>query len=319
MIAVVVLQLLAALASAASAEGATSVALDGDHELVSAMEHSLADRGIRVMSPAGPEAVQVHVLPDPAGIRLFIYDRNGHAVERIVANAEIAAAVVESWMRDDLARPLLEPHEIATTTSAPLATRPPAPAHPRASSGASVTVAGETSLATDGSLWIGAGLGACVRVGRFCVGLKIHVAGDSAATGNIGALYCSSASGKPQGEMTRLGADALVIADLPLRIGAGTLGPGIGLGADWSSTTAILEDHSGNATTLGLRAETRMLLSWPLAWGLAVDVGLGADILPFAHRKHFTTTDGLFELPGEPLGFLRAEFGLRYGPLRHVP
>jgi hypothetical protein len=319
-IAVVVWQFLAALTFAASADGGTSVALDGDREVVSAMEHSLADRGIRVMSSAGPETVQVHVQPDPAGIRLFIFDRNGHAVERIVADPVIAAAVVESWMREDLARPLLEPHDIALPAGAPMVTRSPVPARPRPSSGASVTVAGETSLATDGSLWMGAALGACVRVGRVCVGLEIQAAGDTATTGNIWA-FCSQAtcgsSTPQQKELTRLSAGALATVDLPLRVGAGTLGPGIGLGASWLSTTAILDNHYGNATTVGLRAETRMLLSWPLAWGLAADVGLGADVLPFAHRKH-NASDG-FDLPDEPLGFLRAQLGLRYGPLRQMP
>jgi hypothetical protein len=138
--------------------------------------------------------------------------------------------------------------------------------------------------------------------------------------GNIGARYAalscdgSNTNAQPQQrQLTRLGAEALVTADLPLRIGAGTFGPGIGLGAGWLSTSALLGDHSANATTVGLRAETRILLSWPLAWGLAVDLGLWADVLPFAHRNNFNTAG--FDLPGEPLGFLRAQLGLRYGPL----
>ena len=90
MSAAVVLRVLALLASAASAEGVASVALDGDSEVGSAVAQFLAARGIRVVSSAGTESVQVHVQPDPAGIRLFIYDRNGHTVERIVANAEVA-------------------------------------------------------------------------------------------------------------------------------------------------------------------------------------------------------------------------------------
>jgi len=323
---VVVLQLFAVLASVASVDGAVPVVLDGDSEMVSALEHCLVDRKVLVVA-AGAEAVQVRVQPDPSGIRLSIHDRNGHIVERIVANAEIAAAVVESWLRDDLARPLLEPHEIPTTEVVPMGgavTRSSVPAHRGASSGASVTVMGGTSLATDGSLWIGAGLGACVRVRSFCIGLEIQVAGDTAATGNIGARYtavsdspAASCNEQQQRELTRLGADALLTADLPLRVGIGTLGPGVGLGAGWLATTALLGDHGGNATTVGPRAEARIVLSWPLALGLAADVGLRADISPFAHRKHLTSSG--FELPGEPLGFLRVGLGLRYGPLLRAP
>ena len=319
MIPAVALLLLAAPAGAVRADEAAVVALVGDGETVSALTQRLADRRIAVVSPAGTETVQVRVQPDAAGIRLSIQDRNGHTVERIVANAEIAAAVVESWVRDDLARPLLEPHEIAILERTPPVSRSPVPARPRPSSGPSVTVAGTTSLATDGSLWIGAALGACVRVGALCVGLEIQAAGDSATMGNIGARYAaacdgSSASSQPQQrQLTRLGAEALLTADLPLRIRSATFGPGIGLGAGWLSTNAALDDRSASATTVGLRVETRVLLSWPLAWGLAVDAGLWADVLPFAHRSIFTS--GEFELPGEPLGFLRAQLGLRYGPL----
>ena len=293
------------------------MALAGDSEMVAAVENALAERGVRVVSLAGIGTVQVQVQPDPSGIRLSIRDRNGHLGERLVANAEIAAAVVESWVRDDLVRPLLEPHEIATTEDAPSVTKPRA--HAAETSGTSVTVAGETALATDGSLWMGAALGACVRVGAFCVGLQIQVAGDTATTGNIGARYTATPDGSgascqapQQRKLTRLGAEALLTADLLLRIGAGTLGPGIAFGAGWLSTSAVLGDNGANATSVGPRAETRILLSWPLAWGLAVDVGVWAEILPLAHRNHFTT--GGFDLPGEPLGLLHTELGLRYGP-----
>jgi hypothetical protein len=296
------------------------VALDGDGEMAATVERLLAFRGVRVASPAeAAGTVHVSVQPDPSGIRLSIHDRNGHLVERLVANVEIAAAVVESWVRDDIARPLLEPHEIATTEDAPMPPAPPVPAHPSAAFGTSVTVAGETSLATDGSLWMGAALGACVRVGSFCVGLEIQVAGDTAATGNIGARYTAipddsgaSCQVPQQHKLTRLGAEALLTADLPMRIGAGTLGPGIGLGAGWLSTSAVLGTQGANATAVGPRAEARILFSWPLDWGLAVNVAVWADVSPLAHRTHFTA--GGFDLPGEPLGFLRTELGLRYGP-----
>ena len=334
MSAAVALRVFAVLASAASADGVASVALDGDPELGSAVAQALAERGIRVVSSAGTESVRVHVQPDLAGIRLFIYDRNGHTVERIVANAEVAAAVVESWVRDDLARSLLDPHEVSTTGGAPakeplpptagpasgpaVASAVSAPAHSGGRSRPTVTVVADTSLATDGTLWIGAALGACVRVGRFCVGVDVQFSGDTAATGNVGALYAvvdssNAACTEPQRKLTRMGGNALMTADLPLRVGAGTLGPGIGLGAGWLSTNAVLDQHSGNATTVGLVAEPRIQFSWPLGWGLAADVGLRADILPFAHRKHLTSSD--FNLPGEPLGFLHAGLGLRYGPL----
>ena len=336
MSAAVALRVLALLASAAFADGVAPVVLDGDSEVGSAVAQALTERGIRVVPSAGTESVQVHVQPDPAGIRLFIYDRNGHVVERIVANAEVAAAVVESWVRDDLARSLLDPHEISPAESGPAKAPLPAsaiaasgpapsgvtssPAHAGATSRMNMTVLGQTSLATDGSLWIGAALGACVRVGPFCVGIDVQFAGDTAATGNAGALYTvadSSACAEPRRKLTRMGGNALMTADLPLRVGAGTIGPGFGVGAAWLSTDAQLDQHSGSTTNVGLVAQPRIQFFWPLAWGLAADVGLGADILPLAHRKHLTASS--FNLPGEPLGFLHAGLGLRYGSFARSP
>jgi hypothetical protein len=328
MSAAVVLRVLAVLASAASADGVPPVALDGDSEVGAAVAQALAERGIRVVPSAGTESVQVHVQPDPAGIRLFIYDRNGHAVERIVANAEVAAAVVESWVRDDLARSLLDPHDVSTAAAEPAQPPLPAPAiaasgpaladsgraPARAASRINVTVLGQTSLATDGSLWVGAAMGACVRVGPFCVGMDAQFMGDTAATGNVGALYTVVADNtvctEPRRRLTRMGGEVLATADLPLRAGAGTIGPGIGVGAAWLSTDALLDQHSGSATNVGLVAQPRIQFSWPLAWGLAADLVLRGDILPLAHRQHLTS--GGFNLPGEPLGFLHAGLGLRY-------
>jgi hypothetical protein len=114
-----------------------------------------------------------------------------------------------------------------------------------------------------------------------------------------------------------MGGEVLATADLPLRVGAGTIGPGIGVGAAWLSTDALLDQHSSSSTNTRLVAQPRIQFSWPLAWGLAADAGLGADILPFAQRKHLTA--GGFNLPGEPLGFLHAGLGLRYGSLARSP
>jgi len=335
MSAAVVLRVLAVLASAASADGVAPVALDGDSEVGAAVAQALTERGIRVVPSAGTESVQVHVQPDPAGIRLFIYDRNGHAVERIVANAEVAAAVVESWVRDDLARSLLDPHDVSTTPAEPakpplsapaIAASGPAPADSgpapvRAARRTSVTVLGQTSLATDGSFWVGAAMGACVRVGPFCVGMDAQFMGDTAATGNVGALYAVVADNtvctESRRKLTRMGGEVLATADLPLRVGAGTIGPGIGVGAAWLSTDALLDQHSGSTTNVGLVAQPRIQFSWPLAWGLAADLVLRGDILPLAHRQHLTS--GGFNLPGEPLGFLHAGLGLRYSSPARSP
>ncbi len=320
---VLVLLLLLAQTSAGSPETGM-VTLAGDEQLVAAMQRSLAERGIAVLPPDAQGAVHLQVQPDPAGLRIFIRDRNGNVVERAAATPEVGAVVVESWMREDLANPLLQPHAVVTPvawpTTPPRAPPPPAPV----SRATSVVVASQISLATDNSLWLGASVGACVRVGWFCLGVQTHFVGDTAWAGEVGARYapeggaaCQDTDPSLPRQLTRMGAGALATLDLPLRIGAGTFGPGRGVGVGWQSTRAALGDHTGSATSIGLRTATHLFLSWPLFGDLSLDASLWADVLPLAHTGDLDSSG--FVLPGEPLGFMRIELGLRYGGMGAGP
>lgn len=313
------LVLLLWLAQASASPEAGVVTLAGDGELVADLQRSLAERGIAVVPPDTEGAVHLQVQPDPAGLRIFIRDRNGNVIQRVAATPEVGAVVVESWMREDLTQPLLAPHAVVTPVEWPAPPRAP-PTPPPAPRVASVVVASQTSLATDNTLWMGASVGACVRVGWFCLGLQTQFAGDTVLAGNIGARYAPEGGASCQDtdptlprQLTRMGAGALATMDLPLRIGPATFGPGLGVGMAWQSTRATLGDHSGNATSLGLRTATHLFLSWPLFGGLALETALWADLHPLAHTGDFKA--GGFVLPGEPLGFMRFELGLRYGLL----
>jgi hypothetical protein len=315
---VLALLLLLAQASAGSPETG-AVTLAGDGELVAAMQRLLTERGIVVVAPEVEGAVQLQVQPDPAGLRIFIRDRNGNVVERVAATPEVGAVVVESWMREDLTQPLLAPHAVVTPVPWPAPPPPRAPPPPApAPLMASVVVASQTALGTDNSLWMGASVAACVRLGWFCVGLQTQFAGDTALAGNVGARYapvggasCQDTDPTLSRQLTRIGAGALATLDLPLRIGAGTFGPGLGVGIGWQSTRATLGDHSGSATSVGLRTATHLFLSWPLFGDLSLETALWVDLLPLAHTGDFSASG--FALPGEPLGFMRFELGLRYG------
>lgn len=317
------LTLLLLLAQAAGSPEAGMVTLAGDSELVAAMQRSLAERGIAVVPNDVEGAVHLQVQPDPAGLRIFIRDRNGNVVQRAAATAEVGAVVVESWMREDLSQPLLAPHAVVTPVELPAPPRIPPPPAPTPLA-ASVVVASQTSLGTDNTLWMGASVGACVRVGGFCLGLQTQFAGNTVLAGNVGARYAPEGGASCQDtdpalprQLTRMGAGALATLDLPLRIGAGTFGPGLGVGMAWQSTRATLGDHSGNATSIGLRAATHLFLSWPLVGDLSLDTSLWADVLPLAHTGDLKASG--FTLPGEPLGFVRFELGLRYGRLSWEP
>lgn len=313
-----VLLLSLAQASPGSPE-AGRVTLAGDGELVAAMQRSLAERGIAVVAPEVEGAVRLQVVPDPAGLRIFIRDRHGNVVERVAATPEVGAVVVESWMREDLTQPLLAPHAVVTPVQWPSPPRAPPPPAPTPLL-ASVVVASQVSIGTDNSLWMGASVGACARVGWFCLGLQTQFTGDTALAGDVGARYdpeggasCQDTDPTLPRQLTRMGAGALATLDLPLRIGAGTFGAGLGVGMAWQSTRVTLGDHSGSATSIGLRTATHLFLSWPLYGGVALDTGLWADVLPMAHTGNFNASG--FALPGEPLGFVRLELGLRFGQM----
>jgi len=319
---IAVVMLLLAQASAAQTETGM-VTLAGDSELVAAMLWPLTERGIVVVPAEQVGAMQVRIQRDPAGLRVFIRDRHDNVVQRVAATPEMAAVVVESWMREDLTQPLLQPHAVVTPveSSTPLRA-PPAPVPTPLI--ASVVVATQTSLATDNTLWVGASVGACVHVGWLCLGLQTQFASDSARMGDVGARYapadgatCQYTDPSGTRQMTRMSAGALATVDLPLHIGAGTFGPGLGVGAGWQSTRATLGDHSGAVVSIGLRSATHLFLSWPLLGALALDAGLWADVLPLAHTGDFNSSG--FVLPGEPLGFMRFELGLRYGRMLPNP
>jgi len=66
--------------------------------------------------------------------------------------------------------------------------------------------------------------------------VDVQFSGDMAVSGNVGALYTvvdssNAACTEPRRKLTRMGGNALMTADLPLRVGAGTLVRGLG----WSS------------------------------------------------------------------------------------
>lgn len=238
-----------------------------------------------------------------------IEDAHGRTSERTVSDAEGAAALVESWMRDDLIEPLLtgrSPGGTAPLLADPIAA-PAAEAHPPQPSGESIVgfvVAGETAVALDASVWFGAHLAGCVRLGPSCLGVLVRFGADSGLTGD------SAANGT-----RRLGLDVLVVADFPFDCGPVWLTPGIGFGAGWmnaSRTVATTEGDDGvDANGGGMRADAHATLTIPVGADLAVDVGLGLDVWILAHTAPYEE-DGVM-LAGEPRARFRGVIGLRYG------
>ena len=160
---------------------------------------------------------------------MALRDPQGRTTERLVTSADTAAALVESWARRDIADPLLEPR------APPPPPPPPAP-EPAPSVVLPVPVAPPPSqwlpvLQLSGeswnrSVWLAGAVGACIHVGRLCLGGTARLAQqlqprERALDDRLWLSY----------RQTDLA--ALALAELPISLGRPVLllGLGVGLGA----------------------------------------------------------------------------------------
>jgi len=241
-------------------------------------------------------SVQVHVQPDPAGIRLFIYDRNGHASNgswpmrsrrsrgRIVVR-EISRDLAGSarslddgkarrWDQGSFAAP-----QTATSGPTPLASAS-APAHPGARSRPTVDCVATPPwplMALCG--WRSPG-SLRARSGGFVWRRRSvqrrHGRGGNGRCSLHGGYSSNAACTEPRRKLTRMGGNALMTADLPCA-GSRNPGPGIGLGAAWLSTNAVLDNIAATPRQLACRGTAIPIL-------LALGAGFGRRT--WASRDH---------------------------------
>ncbi len=285
-----------------------AVTLEGEAELVGSVAQALQQRGIDTVAGPGCPLLRARVERRGSWLSVSISEEVRHA-ERLLASAEGAATLIESFARSDISAPLLLGHPVAGMEKSPappavaplLAVSPPAAPSP----GAVRYTAGlllEAAGGNDGSFWLGASVHLCARIGRFCLGALARVA----------AQVPELISGFDQ--ILRLSTEALLLAELPLRLGRVTLLPGLGFGVGWLYSGASV---SGVANSGGLRAEARLVAGVPLHRGLTLDLGLvlsGA----FPGNNNFATDPGDPDhdhgvlLPAAPFGFLRGVVGLSF-------
>jgi hypothetical protein len=275
-------------------------------ELAAPVVAALARDGIAATAPADCPVVRARLAARPEGVLLIVDDAHGRASERLVADAENAAALIASWTRGDLIEPLL-----AVRPTGP-GGRPPAPDVAAAAPAApdrpvfGIAAAFETSGGFDGSVWFGAHLAGCARLGPTCLGALARFAGDPGLDGDSGTH-----------DTRRLGLEVLLAVDFPIDCGAVFVSPGAGFGAGWMNATRTVydpEDGEEEAEEVdggGLRADAHVTLTIPLGAGLALDVGIGLDVWILAHTSPYREEDVI--LAGEPQGRVRGGLGLRYG------
>src|SRR5205814_1753896 len=208
--------------------------------------------------------------------------------ERSVGGPATAAIFIESWLRTDIARPLLAARGLPPASAA---------ASGRAADARMPTLTASFETSFTGSLWAGASVAACLPAGPLCTGLLLRLAGETAGA------PAASYNRTPTGDLKRVGADALLVVDWPIGAGKVTVIPGLAAGATWLVTHAAYLDRDGGVARPGFAADARVTLSLPLTRSVARGLGLSAAIAPLAHRESFSQHG--FVIPGNPLGHLR--------------
>ncbi|HEX7837713.1 MAG TPA: hypothetical protein VF469_09635 [Kofleriaceae bacterium] len=299
---------LAVLATAHSARAGTcppAVALTGDAADVRAVRVELDARGIADETPSCPA---VHARIERHGAQLVVgIDRSeggpgapAAAIERAVSEPAIAATVIESWTRSDLAAPLLLTHAVPADTgeSSVRAAAPPA------AQGIQLFAAEETSMASDSTVWEGMQLGACIMLGPICAAARVHG----------GTVVSRPASFR---EFSRKGAEVYAGIDVPIAIRWTRLT--LGFAAGYGS---MFTRHHGDGERMGIeisgpRAEVHAALSLPLTPHIALDVmATGALTQATGIETHGPDAlDPSIVFPDEPRALVRIALGVRYGAL----
>lgn len=298
-----VIAVLVVVLAASPAAAQPCAVVGGDATLAPAIAALLAGRGVGAdLAACAPVRARVERRGD--AIVVALDDAGALPVERVVGDAATAATVIESWARVDVAAPLLAARALPVVAArapteraaAPLAVVVAAPA--RAPRALQVFAALETSIASDGTRWLGPQLGACVMVGPICAAARLRFA-------NV-----IDGPGPWHDHLDRKGGELLIGGDIPFPLGRGQLAPGFGggLGAIGTHVSGDRGEHIYNRTG-GLRADVHATLSYPLGHQLALDVTLAADFTQTTHVE----TDTTMVFPDEPWLLVRAGVGVRYG------
>jgi hypothetical protein len=258
------------------------VSLAGDPALVEQLGTELAGRGIATSGSCPARVARIE--RDGDTLVISISD-----AARTVSEIKTAAAVIESFVREDVGSPLLAVRMPPRRSYDPtLLAAPPAPQLPR---GWHFFGGLEASLASDHSRWMGMQLGACRMVGVLCAAVRLR---GGAVTSDAGPW---TASQRNAGEL-------LLGFDIPFRISRFLLTPGVALGfGDIETKTADVQSRSNN-----FRGQVHVSLSVPITRAFALDISASGTLAQQVDRD-----PGYMTTIGEPLGYLRFGLGVRYG------
>lgn len=322
-------------------------ALGGDAAAVARVAAELARLGDATeTAPVGDESpptsscpvvVAAVELDRGGGIAVAVRDRSHRSEGRVVSDAALAAAWIDSWLRDDFA---------AIAATAPPSLAVDAIVAPAAVDSVfdrfAVAASFEQAWTPDRSRWNGVSVASCERQGKWCVGGRIRYATQDIAFGETAAA--------------RSDTSALATASLSQQVGTMSIAPEIGVGVgrlvtdriegcpppvgcdpttDGSCPNApppqtctpvssgpIYVGDNFHAATITPRAAAALRIEIPVfehVWleGLAsvtlTAFGHTEDFLPGAMTPPGTAAPSSITLPGEPLAAFQLGIGLRVG------
>ncbi len=317
---------------------------------------SRPNAGVDTESPAvtrdGCAIVRAQVQLDASGgIAVAVRGATRGSEGRVVSDAALAAAWIDSWTRDDVDVALWAPPPRVAAAEPATALAPPhdAPVAPAPVVGSrwdrlSIAASYEQTW-TDGTSWRGASASACVRVAGFCVGGRGRIAFDPQR------LYNSTA-------VARDDYSVLATASYPVAVGTMSVAPEAGLGIGrlttrrvegacmmapppncdpmdpsctmppamcvptdpGTNTQKLYVGDNFRATTYTPRISLALRVAVPLFDHVWLDGLAALMFLPGGHGGEFATegpnnqsTLGLTSLPGEPSSGYLLGVGLRVG------
>jgi hypothetical protein len=342
------------VASAVQTGGAEPCApraqLGGDAEAVArvAVElerlgvESVVDGAANTAPRSCPTIVAAVELDRGGGIAVAVRDRAQRSEGRVVSDAALAAAWIDSWLRDDFAVPIddVSPPSLAPPVLETTAAAPPVPVLERFSLAASFLQA----WSEDSTRWSGVAASACVRAGELCIGGRVgyatqQVAADlSAATKRdvsvlatasysheVGRMSVAPELGLGIGRLTTARVDGCktepVMCDPMTDPGCDPMSPPKCV--DDPTTTPVYVGDGFTATTYTPRISAALRIAIPLFEHVWLDGLAAATLAPFGHSADYAATSddgntmpntsGAFPLPGDPLLGVQLGIGLRVG------
>ena len=220
--------------------------LSGDREAVARVAVELKTLGVELGAIAAADracSVSAMVVTEREGLSVAVQDASRRSEGRVVGDAKVAAAWIDSWLRDaievaswtvDSASPAVAPPPVASpalatpvaapATSTAYALAPTPSVSPFERAGLSVSI--ERSWTDDDTTWNGFDISGCVRAGIACLGGRVRAGFQDDLA------YNSTTA-------DRSDLVALATVSIPLALGQVSVSPELGLGVGRARTTRV--------------------------------------------------------------------------------